>query len=142
PPSRCSESSGFSTWRGSLSSSRSEGAGARQECRLAPGPQAPSEARRTIGAWLGAVLPEGRLYEAQLLTSELVTNSVRHAELGAEPWIEIAARVSGDAVVVEVLDSSPGYDPSPPRELPAPAGTGGHGPYLLNRLADAWGFGP
>ena len=125
-----------------MSSSRSEDDAARRERRLAPGPEAPSEARRTIGAWLGAVLAEERLYEAQLLTSELVTNAVRHAELGEEPWIEIVTSVSGDAVVVEVLDSSPGYDPGPPRDLPAPAGTGGHGLYLLNRLADEWGFGP
>jgi anti-sigma regulatory factor (Ser/Thr protein kinase) len=125
-----------------LSSSRSEDGSARRERRLTPGPEAPSEARRTIAAWLGAVLAEERLYEAQLLASELVTNSVRHAELGEEPWIEIATSFSDDAVVVEILDSSPGYDPSPPRDLPAPAGTGGHGLYLLNRLADEWGFGP
>jgi anti-sigma regulatory factor (Ser/Thr protein kinase) len=125
-----------------LSSSRSEDSRERRELRLAPGREAPSEARRSVGEWLGEVLPSGRLYETQLLVSELVTNSVRHAELGDEPWIEIAAQVSPQTVLVEVLDSSSGYDPRPPPDLPAAAGTGGHGLYLLNRLADEWGFGP
>jgi anti-sigma regulatory factor (Ser/Thr protein kinase) len=70
----------------------------------------------------------------RLLVTELVTNSVRHADVGAEEYIEIELVASRDGVRVDVTDRGPGFDPSEPRRHP-----GGFGLILVEEIADRWG---
>ena len=49
-------------------------------------------------------VPEDRIEDLRLLTSEIVTNAVRHAGLAQEDMIGVAVEVSGRRVRVEVAD--------------------------------------
>jgi anti-sigma regulatory factor (Ser/Thr protein kinase) len=69
-----------------------------------------------------------------LLTTELVTNAVRH---GGRPGSEIDVTLlrTDTAVRVEVGDPGPGFDPG----ASAPGHDRGWGLFLVDRLADRWG---
>jgi anti-sigma regulatory factor (Ser/Thr protein kinase) len=82
-------------------------------------------------------LPEEQLGDVRLLVSELVTNSLRHAELGDEDQISLAVRVDDTRVRVEVSDPGPGFEPADPSEDPETAE--GWGLYLVATLSDRWG---
>jgi anti-sigma regulatory factor (Ser/Thr protein kinase) len=68
-----------------------------------------------------------------LLTSEAVTNSVRHAGLRPDDRIVLAARVTQDFVRVEVRDPGPGFDPDVRHGAP------GYGLRMLDMLSSRWG---
>jgi anti-sigma regulatory factor (Ser/Thr protein kinase) len=73
----------------------------------------------------------------ELLTSELVTNAVRHGASDVNEAILVRARRDDDCVRVEVCDEGPGFDPQPdPRGMLDP---GGNGLLLVNALASRWG---
>jgi len=104
--------------------------------QLATGPAAPGEARshvRTaIRNWEIPVDP----YVAALLTSELVTNAIRH-ETGET--ITLAIDCSRAQLRVDVHDTSR----SVPAQVHAPAeAETGRGLTLVATLADEWGFYP
>jgi transcriptional regulator with XRE-family HTH domain/anti-sigma regulatory factor (Ser/Thr protein kinase) len=80
-----------------------------------------------------AGLPEQVLLDAELLTSELVSNSVRHGPSDAEV-ITLRIWVRTDALRVEVEDGSP--DPARPR---TPDMEGGSGLALVAALSTRWG---
>jgi two-component sensor histidine kinase len=85
-------------------------------------------ARRAVEA---LPLAPGRTGEVKLIVSELVTNSIEHAELGAGDRIEVLARVDQrGALHVEVRDPGPG---------PPPDARSGMGWRILERMADRWG---
>jgi anti-sigma regulatory factor (Ser/Thr protein kinase) len=79
---------------------------------------------------------------AELLVSELVTNSVRHAGLPEEACIEFSVRASAEVLMVEVADAGQGFDhttaPRPPRSAGS-AEPSGWGLFLVDRIADRWG---
>jgi len=77
------------------------------------------------------------LDDVRLLISELVTNAIRHAQLGPKDWIELLVDVERTKVRVEVRDPGPGFDPStiPPK---TPDGAG-WGLEFLRRIAPRWG---
>lgn len=103
---------------------------------LSPGPQAPAEARRSLADGLGEFKPE--LFERlRLLVSELVTNSVRHAEVRRREDIRVLVEERDDAVRVTVTDAGKGFAPQPRRGGPD-AGSG-WGLYLVEHLSDRWG---
>ena len=79
-----------------------------------------------------------RLEDVGLLTSEVVTNSVRHAGLAPGDTIGLAVDVSERRIRVEVADDGPGFDPL---DLPesSPEGVGGWGLRIVNQLSDRWG---
>jgi two-component sensor histidine kinase len=85
-------------------------------------------ARRAVEA---LPLAPGRTGEVKLIVSELVTNSIEHAELSADDRIEVLARVDPrGALHVEVRDPGPG---------PPPDARSGMGWRILERMADRWG---
>jgi anti-sigma regulatory factor (Ser/Thr protein kinase) len=86
-------------------------------------------ARRAVGE---LPLDRGRAGEVKLAVSELVTNSVEHAEQGPDALIELCATVDErGAVRVEVRDDGPG----------PPAGANhGLGWRIIDRVADRWGI--
>jgi anti-sigma regulatory factor (Ser/Thr protein kinase) len=69
---------------------------------------APGIARRLLTDWFAPALANGTLATATLLVSELVTNAVRHG-CGQ---ITLSARLSGDRLLVEVMDESHGFQQS------------------------------
>ncbi|MFF4604947.1 ATP-binding protein [Streptomyces sp. NPDC001339] len=89
------------------------------------------ELRQLLSRW--AAPGGGELAEvATLLTSELVTNALIHADGGAV----VTARV-GDRLRVEVRDWAPGRPEAGPATM---EGTSGRGLLLVRALADAWGI--
>lgn len=74
----------------------------------------------------------------RLLVSELVTNSVRHAELDPDEWIDLEVDVDLDAVRVTVTDPGGGFNP--PTRPPHPTEPSGWGLTLVQRMADRWGI--
>ena len=105
------------------------------DLRLAPDVRAPELARRSLEA-LRTSLDEAVVDDAMLLVSELVTNSVRHAELRSYDTIAVRILTGGASLRVEVADPGPGFDSS---EVPTPDGRGGWGLWLLDRIASRWG---
>lgn len=110
----------------------------RQPLRLAVsgGPEAPARVR----TWLqkaAAWLPEEVERNLELLTCELVNNSVVHGQASERDVIEIEVRTSADVVRAEVSDPGPGFKPSGrTREIDEP---GGWGLVLVERISQAWG---
>jgi serine/threonine-protein kinase RsbW len=104
--------------------------------RLASTVRAPAEARGAVDRLAHRLRPE-ECEALQLLVSELVTNSVRHARLEGREWINVEIDLRPDAVRVTVSDPGPGFDP--PSLTPRPHDTSGWGLFLVERVADRWG---
>lgn len=106
--------------------------------RLTMGPTAAAEARRqvqaSIRAWNVPVDSDTALLDtALLLTSELVTNAIKHTTGGP---VTLTIHL-GDRLCVEVHDSSPLF----PTLVDAPADAeAGRGLMLVTSLAAEWGF--
>ncbi len=83
-------------------------------------------------------LSEALAQEAAVLTSEVVTNAVRHA--GGAPHLSVVVSPAG--VYVEVQDGSPALPPLGPQRLPPSSSTGGRGLAILHAWADSWGACP
>jgi len=103
--------------------------------QVAGGVHAPARARQIVTVTIGAVLPEDRAYQASLLTSEIVSNSVVHGGAGEEDQIELALSWRVDWVRLEVTDRGPGFQTTE-REPDSP---GGWGLALVERVSDRWG---
>jgi len=89
---------------------------------------------------------EQRLFdELRLLVSELVTNSVRHARMNEDAWIEMEVDVLPDVVRARVSDRGKGFAAPPPservlRRRSGPLQTSGWGLYLVEQVANRWGI--
>jgi signal transduction histidine kinase len=96
---------------------------------LTPDPDAPAQARRALQA-----LPLGPVRDdAILLCSELVTNAVRHAQLGEDELIEVDAdRMPEGAWRIAVRDHGCGFQPGPPSD--------GFGLQVMAAATPDWGF--
>jgi anti-sigma regulatory factor (Ser/Thr protein kinase) len=75
-----------------------------------------------------------------LLTSELVTNAIRHAGLAPDGQLSVHARLDGHGMHVSVEDHGPGLRPHPVPD--AGRAAGGQGLRLIDTLASGWGSGP
>jgi anti-sigma regulatory factor (Ser/Thr protein kinase) len=80
--------------------------------------------------------PEGRC-DLELLVTELLTNSVRHAGLEEHETIRLRVAARPPSLHVEVRDGGRGFEPAV-RE-PPPGAQGGRGLLLVDRLARRWG---
>jgi anti-sigma regulatory factor (Ser/Thr protein kinase) len=77
---------------------------------------------------------------AELLVSELVTNSVRHGGLSPDEVVRITADWSGTRLRVTVRAGRGALPPAVAGSVPpAPGAESGWGLYLVNRLASRWG---
>ncbi len=105
--------------------------------RLPVDARAPAAARRLVRC-LEEDLGTEPLQNLELLVTELVTNSVRHAGLDTEGWVAIELSVTDDRVRVEATDPGRGFDPA---NLPtAPElRPSGWGLYLVSQMAQRWG---
>jgi serine/threonine-protein kinase RsbW len=87
---------------------------------------------------LAPLLRPQEVAAVRLLVSELVTNSVRHAGLDPNEWIDLQVDVDPQAVRVTVTD--PGGRFQPPTGPPHPTDPSGWGLTLVQRVADRWGI--
>jgi anti-sigma regulatory factor (Ser/Thr protein kinase) len=103
---------------------------------LASDPSAAGVARRAVDEFAAVLEPRMR-ERIHLLVTELVTNSVRHAELDSGDLISLTISVRPHAVQVAVGDGGPGFG----RRRPAPDDgmESGWGFYLVDQIADSWG---
>jgi anti-sigma regulatory factor (Ser/Thr protein kinase) len=99
--------------------------------RLQARPDAAAEARRAIHEDC-QTMPGHLLYDAELLTTEVVTNSVKHAR----GMITVAIECDGQTLAVAVGDDSPLM---PTVRRPRVNDIGGRGMQLVDRLAASWG---
>ena len=106
------------------------------DMRLPGDVRAAAEARRSLQGLNGKV--SDRVFEdVRLLVTELITNSVRHAELDGDADIHLRVAVAGDVVRVEVVDAGKGFEPQD-RDAPLTQASG-WGLYLVEKLSDRWG---
>lgn len=106
------------------------------DLRLSGDLTAAAEARRSLDA-LGDSLDPDTFNDVRLLVTELVTNSVRHADLADGEGIRLRVSSSNRVVRVEVVDRGCGFQP---RNRDAPlTQASGWGLYLVDKLADRWG---
>jgi anti-sigma regulatory factor (Ser/Thr protein kinase) len=102
---------------------------------LAAHPAAAAEARR---AALQLRLPQRVRETLELLVSELVTNSVRHAGLPEGAPLNVDITQAAGHVRLAVRDGGPGFDPAQLRD-PGPLDPGGRGLAIVAALSAAWG---
>jgi anti-sigma regulatory factor (Ser/Thr protein kinase) len=102
------------------------------------GPEAIGAARAALTRFLGDAVGEQRLYDLQLLVSEVVTNAVRHGGARQGEHVDFRVALTTDQVRLEVRDPGPGFHDVTP-ELPETHKGGGYGLYLVDLFADAWG---
>jgi serine/threonine-protein kinase RsbW len=108
----------------------------RMEVVIASGLDAPAAARAAVTAWLSPQVADQVLDDAQLLVSELVTNSVRHAQLDAGATLRVTVEICDGFVRLEVED--PG-DVALGAVAPDREHGGGFGLFLVDALAERWG---
>ncbi|HKR71250.1 MAG TPA: ATP-binding protein [Streptosporangiaceae bacterium] len=100
-------------------------------------PEQVREARRFITRAIGP----GHLHAdtAELLTSELVTNAIRHSRSGqAGGTVELIVAAKAASLLVSVIDN--GSDGVMPHKGNDPGGESGNGLLLVESLSDDWGF--
>jgi anti-anti-sigma factor len=98
---------------------------------------APGIARAEVRAAIQRTHAAADPFTAVLLTSEIVTNAVRHsANDGREP-ITMRIVCFEDRLQVEVIDPGPGFDPA--NVSPEPTDLGGRGLMVVDRSARRWG---
>ena len=107
------------------------------EVTLVSGPNAPAAARAAVKAWLAGHVGETMLADAQLLLSELVANSVRHADAPADEVIRVRADIRADVVRLEVADR--GMTGSIAQRTPDLERGGGFGLNVVETLSRRWG---
>jgi anti-sigma regulatory factor (Ser/Thr protein kinase) len=105
----------------------------RHESQLVHSSMAPSDARRIVRRMCHELHVEDLTDTAALLTSELVTNAVRHAP----GPLHIGVGCAHGSFVVSVQDGDP-EGPNPRRAQAR--SVGGRGLALVNKLADSWGY--
>jgi anti-sigma regulatory factor (Ser/Thr protein kinase) len=107
------------------------------ELSVPPSLSALEEVRRSFDA-LG--LPPDVRDDAQLLVTELVSNSIRHAGLQADERIRIWAGWSGRRLKVIVRDRAEGRLARIAGSIrPLPGAESGWGLFIVNQLASRWG---
>jgi anti-sigma regulatory factor (Ser/Thr protein kinase) len=100
-------------------------------------PSAIGTAREYVRERLAETLSPRKLAETVLLTSELVTNAIRHAKLDEEDTISLVLEIGPRRVRVSVVDAGAGFDSG---NIPGPGVGGGWGLFLVEKVSDRWGI--
>ena len=105
--------------------------------RISGGEDAPARARRSVRARLDGHIPARTATDAALLVSELVTNSVVHANVGPSGALTVEITTLDDRLRIAVTD--PGSRLRPCLLPPDPETPGGLGLLLVDELCETWG---
>jgi serine/threonine-protein kinase RsbW len=108
------------------------------ELAVEAGPGAPRVARTLLAQALGERVAESELANAQLLLSELVTNSVRHSGVSAGAELVVRLRVWDGGCRIEVED--PGHGGAIAPRSREPVEPGGMGLHMVQSLSERWGL--
>lgn len=108
----------------------------RLRLRIPRDAHAAATARRAL-ARLEEGLTQDVLDTLRLLVTELVTNSVRHADAPGGSIVDLDIAVAPGRLRVEVGDGGSGFDAVP--RAPDQDRASGWGLHLVNELADRWG---
>jgi anti-sigma regulatory factor (Ser/Thr protein kinase) len=101
------------------------------------GVEAAWTAREILSDRLGNAAREDTMHDLHLLTTELVTNAVRHADVDESGTLELSV-ASGPALLrVSVID--PGGDTEPAVQSLDVNVPGGMGLFLVDQISTAWG---
>lgn len=114
------------------------GQGLVRTARIPWGLEASAEARRVVVLDLQARgMSEAIVDEVELVLSELVANSLRHASPLADGTIRVHWKAKNDVVEIEVSDG--GGQTTPAVRRPAPWAPSGRGLRIVRSLAHEWG---
>jgi anti-sigma regulatory factor (Ser/Thr protein kinase) len=105
--------------------------------RVAGGDDAPTRARRSVLSQLEGHIAATTTSDAGLLISELVTNSVIHANVGPRRALTAEVTTLDDRLRIAVTD--PGSRLRPRILPPDPETPGGLGLLLVDELCETWG---
>jgi anti-sigma regulatory factor (Ser/Thr protein kinase) len=105
--------------------------------RLHGGTGAPLRARRFVLSELGSRLTEDGAADVALILSELVTNSVLHADVGSDQTLTVECTALPGCLRITVTDPGSCLEPRV-RALDREAG-GGYGLRIVESLSSAWG---
>jgi anti-sigma regulatory factor (Ser/Thr protein kinase) len=125
-----SDSSGFlahGTWRAS--------AVRHQRVDLPGGLRAPQSARRALEEHFAGAIDRDMLASVELLTTELVSNAVRHGGAGDQEVVVLHLATAPGCLRVEVCDRGAGFQAG----RPTPYGEGGYGLFLVSEVSSRWG---
>ena len=107
------------------------------DLRLVPEPEVVTTARHALDQ-LADLLPAEKLEDVRLVVSELVTNSILHAELSPNDQISLTVTVLSGSVRGRVCDPGSGFEvpsePSPRSDM-----SGGWGLPIVEMISDRWG---
>jgi anti-sigma regulatory factor (Ser/Thr protein kinase) len=104
---------------------------------LDPKPEVVTTARHALDQ-LVDLLPQEKLEDVRLVVSELVTNSILHAELSPDDQISLTGTVSAGSVRGRVCDPGSGFE-APSEPCPRPDMRGGWGLPIVETISDRWG---
>jgi anti-sigma regulatory factor (Ser/Thr protein kinase) len=105
--------------------------------RITGGATAPFAARELLTNRLGESVPADTLHNLLLLTTELVTNSVRHAAVDEAGTVELSVMSGPTLVRTSVID--PGGDTQPAVQDLDVNVPGGMGLFLVEQISTRWG---
>jgi anti-sigma regulatory factor (Ser/Thr protein kinase) len=105
--------------------------------RISGGDDAPTRARRSVHSQLEGRIPATTASDAALLVTELVTNSVVHANVGPRRALTVEVTTLDDRLRIAVID--PGSRLRPCVLAPDPETPGGLGLLLIDELCETWG---
>lgn len=108
------------------------------EIALPTGSSAPGAARMLVAHFLTGFVSPPMLLDAQLLVSEVVTNSLTHGELSDGDTVLIRVYLAADSVRLEIVNrgTAGSVTARPPDPL---SNGGGFGLDLVDRLTASWG---
>ena len=105
--------------------------------RIQGGPAAAGNARELLTGLLAGTTAPDRLHDLLLLATELITNAVRHAEVGESDTLELTVSAGPKLVRVGVID--PGGSTRPEVQDLNVDLPGGMGLFLVETLSRRWG---
>jgi anti-sigma regulatory factor (Ser/Thr protein kinase) len=105
--------------------------------RIPGGDDAPTRARRSVRSQLEGHIPATTASDAALLVSELVTNSVIHANVGPRRALTVEVTTLDDRLRIAVTE--PGSRLRPCMLPSHPETPGGLGLLLVDELCETWG---
>jgi anti-sigma regulatory factor (Ser/Thr protein kinase) len=105
---------------------------------VASGSSSPAAARAWLDGWLDGRVSARTAYDAMLVVSELVTNSVVHSGVAAGAPVQLRADLGADILRLEVGDLGAGTDivRIPPQDR---LSAGGFGLAIVESLGARWG---
>jgi anti-sigma regulatory factor (Ser/Thr protein kinase) len=104
---------------------------------LAASPGAPREARRAL-AGMSNPLDRDLAERVDLVVSELVTNSLKYADVGRSDRIELSVSLRPALLRIEVTDPGKGFELVALRRGREDE-AGGWGLWVVDQMADRWG---